>query len=696
MESQVADRQGNLLEKAIESEWNLEPPCTYTPVAPDRIKPYRECILQELALSVVQYLLRKQKGEYVSSSSKYESDVCRSVKSLMALMDKLPENYFLSIDPEDAILHLSILERVRKKRQSVIRVHKGVSKPSGLRYENACTLYDDQLKLIMVSEKECTHLIVMALMNIGAQIIQMQNTKTSDELYLYSLKISIPNEEEKIAELEIEEYVLNFTNNGLAPHRARGDDLPVSNEESVYTLRNLFRMGSGGLLSNQPTRSTSLKTSSLMKARAQSCWSYFDVGDYTSHNNYESFFTDVPVFCGGCWRPSTIPPRACTSPSIIEGRKPLSLVVNTDDNAMSTAVCTRNCKYIETDGVSTPGTDRIRFDPSKELELDIEDIDQPLPPLTCESNEMGHEKVSYNNVCDTASSVLEGHEFDVAAGDVQTFEVLAKGFASTMFLASHKGKAVVLKAVRFPVVSTDKDSPEAPIQELKIALRNFRREVKALKRLNHPNVCPYFGSCFFRSQPCLVLKYVSGGSLCDFIRIGGKGHSLPLCRLLPLMEEVAEGLRFIHSNGFMHRDIKSANILVDENTFQCMITDLGFCCSIGDDVSGETGTYRWMAPEVIKHEKYDTSVDVYSYGIVLWEFVVKKVPFEGLTPVQAAYAVACHGTRPHLPQNTPQSLCKLIKKCWADAPISRPTFKDVCCVLLPTVMEDFKLRAPLG
>ena len=97
-------------------------------------------------------------------------------------------------------------------------------------------------------------------------------------------------------------------------------------------------------------------------------------------------------------------------------------------------------------------------------------------------------------------------------------------------------------------------------------------------------------------------------------------------------------------------------------------------------VSAETGTYRYMAPEIIRHESYSSNADVYSFGICLWQLITREVPFASMTPIQAAYAVA-EGRRPEIPQSTPRRLQEIITACWDQDSLRRPSFTYVAMAL---------------
>jgi len=102
-----------------------------------------------------------------------------------------------------------------------------------------------------------------------------------------------------------------------------------------------------------------------------------------------------------------------------------------------------------------------------------------------------------------------------------------------------------------------------------------------------------------------------------------------------------------------------------------------------DPLSTETGTYRWMAPEVTRHEGYTRSADVFSYGMLLFELLAHEVPFADRPPLQAAVAIGLQDLRPPLPDGTPEAMATLVKRCWSRRPALRPKFEDVLVMLTP-------------
>lgn len=117
--------------------------------------------------------------------------------------------------------------------------------------------------------------------------------------------------------------------------------------------------------------------------------------------------------------------------------------------------------------------------------------------------------------------------------------------------------------------------------------------------------------------------------------------SLPLNKIISLALDIARGMEYIHSQGIIHRDLKPENILINQD-FQLKIADFGIGCEeeCCDYLAEDPGTYRWMAPEMIKRKSYGRKVDIYGFGLILWELVAGTIPYEDMIPIQAAFAVA--------------------------------------------------------
>jgi serine/threonine protein kinase len=203
----------------------------------------------------------------------------------------------------------------------------------------------------------------------------------------------------------------------------------------------------------------------------------------------------------------------------------------------------------------------------------------------------------------------------------------------------------------------------------------FQREVQILVRCNDEFLLDFIG--FSTNPPAIVTSFMPCGSLWDRIHTKGKAP-LNATQKTNIAIGIAHGMKYLHSHKIVHRDLKSPNILLDERMLP-KIADFGLGHFVAECTGGEqtaVGTPVWMAPELIDSKQYGPAVDVYAYGIILYEMYTEKMPFEGWDRVQIFAQVATKGVRPELPE-TASSLAQLIVQCWDADPDKRPTFEEI-------------------
>ncbi|KAK7252150.1 hypothetical protein RIF29_35906 [Crotalaria pallida] len=250
----------------------------------------------------------------------------------------------------------------------------------------------------------------------------------------------------------------------------------------------------------------------------------------------------------------------------------------------------------------------------------------------------------------------------------------AHGAHSRLYYGKYNKEPVAVKIISVP----DDDENGMLASRLE---NQYIREVTFLSRLHHPNVIKFVAACRRPSVYFVVTELLSEGSFRAYLHKLEK-KTISLQKLIAFALDIARGMEYIHSQGVIHRDLKPENVLINED-FHLNIADFGIACEEAycDLLADDPGTYRWMAPEMIKRKSYGRKVDVYSFGLILWEMLTGTIPYEDMTPIQAAFAVVNKNLRPVIPVNCPPAMGALIEQCWSLNPDKRPEFWQIVKVL---------------
>ncbi|XP_041994279.1 serine/threonine-protein kinase EDR1-like isoform X1 [Salvia splendens] len=206
-------------------------------------------------------------------------------------------------------------------------------------------------------------------------------------------------------------------------------------------------------------------------------------------------------------------------------------------------------------------------------------------------------------------------------------------------------------------------------------IEDFCNEISILSRIRHPNVILFLGACTTPPRLSLVTEFMEMGSLYYLIHASGLKKKLSWQRRLKMLSDICRGLTSIHRMNVVHRDLKSANCLVNKH-WVVKICDFGLSRKLITRPmkdSSSAGTPEWMAPELIRNEPFTEKCDIFSLGVIMWELCTLKRPWEGIPSVQVVYAVGHDRQTLEIPEGP---LGKLISDCWAE-PDERPSCQEI-------------------
>ncbi|CAD8147805.1 unnamed protein product [Paramecium octaurelia] len=207
----------------------------------------------------------------------------------------------------------------------------------------------------------------------------------------------------------------------------------------------------------------------------------------------------------------------------------------------------------------------------------------------------------------------------------------------------------------------------------KQTMADFLKEVQVISELRHPNIVLYMGVCIKRHNFYLITEYMENGSLYDHIH---KKKSKNL-NFVHIIEDIALGMYNLHGRGIMHCDLKSSNVLIDSD-WNVKLCDFGLSRIKTKKTKSTIGTSYQMAPEIMRGEPYTEKSDVFSFGMILWEIMTGKIPYQNLSITQIIETVGWGHNLVEIPQQSnPPILAILAKDCLQKEPSQRPNFARI-------------------
>ena len=182
-------------------------------------------------------------------------------------------------------------------------------------------------------------------------------------------------------------------------------------------------------------------------------------------------------------------------------------------------------------------------------------------------------------------------------------------------------------------------------------VERFRREARAVGQIRHNNIVRVIDFDIEGDEYYMVMDYIQGGTLAGYIKQQGV---IPVEEALRLIGQLVDAVAYAHQLGMVHRDIKPANVMFQDNNYSSpVLMDFGIARILGQDkltVTGSmVGTPAYMSPEAIRAEEIDGRADIYSLGVMLYEMVVGRTPYEA----DSAYAMILKQLNDPLPPPPP-------------------------------------------
>ncbi|KAK7280088.1 hypothetical protein RJT34_25150 [Clitoria ternatea] len=288
------------------------------------------------------------------------------------------------------------------------------------------------------------------------------------------------------------------------------------------------------------------------------------------------------------------------------------------------------------------------------------------------------EKYVSNSFSKSIEAKMHKEEWEIDLSKLRILFLVANGAYGTVYKGTYDGQDVAVKVLDCGEVGVATTPETAAIRA------SFWQEVTVWHKLDHPNVTKFIGASMGSSNPtiplpihvqdylpskacCIITEFLPGGTLKHYL-LRNKSNKLAYKVVIQLALNLSRGLSYLHSKRIAHRDIKPENMLLDAN-LNLKLADFGVArveAINPNEMTGEAGTYGYMAPEVLDGKPYSKKCDVYSFGICLWEIYCCNMAYSGLSFAAMSCAVIHK---------------MLLRKCWHKKAEKRPEMHEVVRML---------------